>query len=166
MFCDEAYANSPDDLAHWQRLRRGEPVSGRFERRAASDEPVWLEASYNPVFDESGRPRKFIELAADVSPASRRSRKRSPTPPRSNAPATTPTWPSRGCPACTRRLPRASTSRARPARSSTASTTAHRGRQRGGEPLGPAAGLSSKGRRGRARPPQLPKVPGRPVPQA
>ena len=27
MFCDEAYANSPDYLAHWQRLRRGEPVS-------------------------------------------------------------------------------------------------------------------------------------------
>ena len=33
MFCDEAYANSAEYLAHWQRLRRGEPVSGRFERR-------------------------------------------------------------------------------------------------------------------------------------
>ena len=67
MFCDEAYANSAEYLAHWQRLRRGEPVSGRFERRDASGEPVWLEASYNPVFDQVGRPYKFIKLASDIS---------------------------------------------------------------------------------------------------
>lgn len=67
MFCDEAYANSPDYLAHWQRLRRGEPVSGRFERRDASGEPVWLEATYNPVFGPDGRVLRVVKLATDIS---------------------------------------------------------------------------------------------------
>ena len=67
MFCDEAYANSAEYLAHWQRLRRGEPVSGRFERRDASGEPVWLEATYNPVFGPDGRVLRVVKLATDIT---------------------------------------------------------------------------------------------------
>lgn len=67
MFCEAGYANSSDYLAHWQRLRRGEPVSGRFERRDASGEPVWLEATYNPVFGPDGRVLRVVKLATDIS---------------------------------------------------------------------------------------------------
>jgi len=67
MFCEAGYANSSDYLAHWQRLRRGEPVSGRFERRDASGEPVWLEATYNPVFGPDGRVLRVVKLATDIT---------------------------------------------------------------------------------------------------
>ncbi len=57
----------PSTRRFWERLRHGEYFSGRFRRVARNGRTVWLEASYNPVFDEVGRPYKFIKLASDIS---------------------------------------------------------------------------------------------------
>ena len=49
------------------RLNKGEYFTGKFERRNARGEVVWLEASYNPVFDESGTLIKFVKFATDIT---------------------------------------------------------------------------------------------------
>ena len=67
LFCDPEFAASNDYAQFWARLRHGEYFSGRFQRVARNSRRVWLEASYNPVLDEDGKPYKCIKFASDIS---------------------------------------------------------------------------------------------------
>lgn len=67
MLCEPQFVNSPEYSALWQRLRRGEFEKGRFKRRRSDGSEIWLEASYNPIFDESGKPYKIVKFATDVT---------------------------------------------------------------------------------------------------
>lgn len=67
MFCDAAFARSPDYLALWDRLSRGEFESGRFRRVTSSGGDIWIQSSYNPVLDLSGNPYKVIKIATDIT---------------------------------------------------------------------------------------------------
>ncbi|WP_319557779.1 PAS domain-containing methyl-accepting chemotaxis protein [Thiomicrorhabdus sp.] len=60
-------AGSSEYELFWKRLVQGEPVSGRFKRRKKHGQIIWLEASYNPVFDEQNRLSKFIKFATDIT---------------------------------------------------------------------------------------------------
>jgi len=72
MFCsDTFYAENPD---FWQQLARGEFKSGQFERRNAKGEIIWLEASYNPIFDDKGKVEKVIKFASDITASEERNR--------------------------------------------------------------------------------------------
>nr|MDJ0865945.1 STAS domain-containing protein [Myxococcota bacterium] len=51
----------------WQRLGRGEYDTGEFKRLAKDGREVWLQASYNPIFDMNGRPFKVVKFAADIT---------------------------------------------------------------------------------------------------
>ncbi|GLK79244.1 methyl-accepting chemotaxis protein [Methylopila turkensis] len=51
----------------WERLRRGEFVRAEFRRIASGGRVIWLQASYNPVFDRSGKPTKIVKIASDVT---------------------------------------------------------------------------------------------------
>lgn len=65
MFCKEDfYQNNPK---FWQTLASGQFFSGTFERINADRETLWLEATYNPVFDGSGKVVKVIKFATDVT---------------------------------------------------------------------------------------------------
>jgi methyl-accepting chemotaxis protein len=66
-FCEIEYAKSSDYKNFWGRLHKGEYFTGKFERRNGRGEVVWLEASYNPVFDESGKLIKFVKFATDIT---------------------------------------------------------------------------------------------------
>ena len=67
MFCDEAfYRDNPD---FWERLAGGAFRSGRFRRRRSNGDELWLEATYNPVFDHDGNVEKVIKFATDVTAA-------------------------------------------------------------------------------------------------
>ena len=57
----------------WEALRRGEYKSAEFRRLGKGGREVWIQASYNPVFDGSGRPVKVVKLAIDVTSAKLRS---------------------------------------------------------------------------------------------
>jgi len=72
MFCDADYARSPDYLALWERLGRGEFHAGEFRRVGKQGQDVWIQASYNPIFDSSGRPVKVVKFATDITEAKRR----------------------------------------------------------------------------------------------
>ncbi|KKB78416.1 chemotaxis protein [Devosia soli] len=67
MFCDPHYAASGDYKNFWTRLRAGEYVSAEFQRFGKGGKEVWIQASYNPIFDASGKVVKVIKFATDIS---------------------------------------------------------------------------------------------------
>lgn len=56
-----------DYKAFWDALRRGEYQAREFKRITKNGQAVWIEASYNPVFDRKGRPYKVVKVASDVT---------------------------------------------------------------------------------------------------
>ncbi len=67
IFCDPAYAKSPEYTALWHKLGQGEFEAAEFKRLAKGGKEIWLRASYNPVFDQEGRPVKIVKFATDVT---------------------------------------------------------------------------------------------------
>ncbi|MBI7168997.1 biofilm dispersion protein BdlA, partial [Pseudomonas aeruginosa] len=71
-FCEPGYRDGPQYADLWRRLNRGEYVTGQFRRVHRNGQPVWLEASYNPVYDADGKLFKVVKFASDVSDRMRR----------------------------------------------------------------------------------------------
>lgn len=69
MFCDPGYVRSLEYQAFWERLARGEFNTGEYRRIDKQGREVWIQASYNPIFDLDGRPLKVVKMASDVTPA-------------------------------------------------------------------------------------------------
>jgi methyl-accepting chemotaxis protein len=67
MFVEAAYAQSAEYRAFWEKLGRGEYDAGVYRRLGKGSREIWLQASYNPIFDASGRPVKVVKYASDVS---------------------------------------------------------------------------------------------------
>ena len=65
IFCYESfYQENPD---FWQKMANGQHFVGRFERKTAAGERIWLEASYSPVYDADGKVCKIIKIASDIT---------------------------------------------------------------------------------------------------
>jgi methyl-accepting chemotaxis protein len=60
LFVDAVYAKSPEYQMFWDRLRRGEFDAAQYKRIAKGGREVWIQASYNPVFDANGNPVKIV----------------------------------------------------------------------------------------------------------
>lgn len=67
IFIEADYRASRQYKEFWENLARGEFQAGEFCRIAKSGERVWIEASYNPIFDEAGKPFKVVKFASDVT---------------------------------------------------------------------------------------------------
>ena len=67
MFCLPEWRDSNDYRSHWQRLKNGEFILGRFERVNSRGQSIWLEASYNPVLDDEGNVVKVVKIAQDIT---------------------------------------------------------------------------------------------------
>ncbi len=67
MFCEPEESNSPGYQAFWDKLRRGEYVAERFKRIDAHGRVVWLEASYNPIFDAQDVLYKVVKFATVIT---------------------------------------------------------------------------------------------------
>jgi len=67
IFCEPGYAESPAYAEFWQKLSRGEYESDEFKRLAKDGTELWLQASYNPIFDADGRPLKVVKFASDIT---------------------------------------------------------------------------------------------------
>lgn len=67
MFVDSEYANSAEYREFWDVLSRGIFQAGEYKRINRHGEEVWIQASYNPIVDENGRPYKVIKYAADIT---------------------------------------------------------------------------------------------------
>jgi methyl-accepting chemotaxis protein len=73
IFCDPALTTTPEYLAFWDRLGRGAYESGEYARRTKDGREVWLQATYNPILDQTGKPLKIVKFASDVTEGKLRS---------------------------------------------------------------------------------------------
>jgi methyl-accepting chemotaxis protein len=69
MFASPEHANSPEYRAFWAKLNRGEFVAGKFQRCAKGGRDVWIQTSYNPIADRSGKVVKVVQFATDITQA-------------------------------------------------------------------------------------------------
>lgn len=67
IFCEDWYVNSPEYKKFWEKLNRGEFDSGEYKRIGKNDREVYIQATYNPIFDLNGKPMKVLKIAADVT---------------------------------------------------------------------------------------------------
>jgi methyl-accepting chemotaxis protein len=67
IFCDPGFTESPAYTEFWQKLGRGEYETDEFKRIAKDGTEIWLQASYNPIFDADGKLLKVVKFASDIS---------------------------------------------------------------------------------------------------
>lgn len=72
LFVDPAERSSPAYQAFWTRLAAGEAIQSEFRRLAKGGREIWLRGSYNPVRTRTGRVRKVVKFATDVTELSLR----------------------------------------------------------------------------------------------
>ncbi|MCA9008449.1 MAG: PAS domain-containing protein, partial [Planctomycetaceae bacterium] len=51
----------------WAKLNRGESVISEFRRIGNGGKEIWIQASYNPITDLSGKIFKVVEYASDIT---------------------------------------------------------------------------------------------------
>ncbi len=67
LFCEKAYCASPDYTTFWENLRKGIFNTGEYKRVKKDGTDIWIQASYNPIFDASGKPYRVVKFASDVT---------------------------------------------------------------------------------------------------
>jgi methyl-accepting chemotaxis protein len=67
LFVDPEYGKSPAYRAFWERLAQGEFDAGQYRRIGKGGREIWIQASYNPVFDAAGKPFKVVKFATDIT---------------------------------------------------------------------------------------------------
>ena len=75
IFMPPAEANTPDYEKFWSDLRAGQPQAAEFRRFGKGGKEIWIQASYNPVFDSDGSLWKITKFATDVTARKLDSRK-------------------------------------------------------------------------------------------
>ncbi|MGL6150669.1 MAG: methyl-accepting chemotaxis protein [Aeromonas sobria] len=65
LFCDDSFYREQPHF--WEDLAHGQLKSGLFLRRDSHGNELWLEATYNPIKDESGKVIKVVKFASDVT---------------------------------------------------------------------------------------------------
>jgi methyl-accepting chemotaxis protein len=67
IFVCEDYARSSEYEKFWDILRSGKYYKGEFERRKRDGSLINLQATYNPIFDETGTITKVMKVATDIT---------------------------------------------------------------------------------------------------
>ncbi len=67
IFVDEKTRDSDEYREFWERLKRGEYITGEYRRFGKNSREVWIQGSYNPILDASGKPYKVVKYAIDVT---------------------------------------------------------------------------------------------------
>ncbi|WP_100657321.1 methyl-accepting chemotaxis protein [Alteromonas flava] len=67
IFCEPSYVNSSEYSRFWAKLAAGEFFSGEFCRYTKDNQAIWIQATYNPIFDAAGKPIKVVKYATDIT---------------------------------------------------------------------------------------------------
>jgi methyl-accepting chemotaxis protein len=67
MFCDQTYAKSEAYRDFWKSLASGKFHSDEFIRYGKSGKAIWIQAAYNPIFNDRQEVYKVIKFATDVT---------------------------------------------------------------------------------------------------
>lgn len=68
MFAEPEFAASQEYKNFWNDLNEGKFQSAQYKRIGKNGKEVWIEASYNPIFDTNGKPFRVIKFATDLTP--------------------------------------------------------------------------------------------------
>ncbi len=69
MFCDPAEAESATYRQFWESLARGQFQAAEYRRLGKGGREVYIQATYNPVFDDTGEVVKVVKFATDITAA-------------------------------------------------------------------------------------------------
>jgi methyl-accepting chemotaxis protein len=67
LFVRREDAGSPAYRQFWSDLAEGRAKTGRFQRITKGGKPVWIQGSYFPILDNSGKPFKVVKYATDIT---------------------------------------------------------------------------------------------------
>ncbi|SEG29499.1 methyl-accepting chemotaxis protein [Bosea lathyri] len=67
MFVDPNESTGESYRRFWEKLAQGHYDDGQYLRFGKGDRPIWIQASYNPIFDALGKPYKVVKYAADIT---------------------------------------------------------------------------------------------------
>jgi len=67
IFIDSEFAKTMEYQDFWHNLNKGEYQSAQYKRIGKNGKEVWIEASYNPIFDMNGNLIKVVKLATDIT---------------------------------------------------------------------------------------------------
>jgi len=67
IFCTEEYSKSDEYKEFWSKLKNGDYVSSQFNRIKKDGEEIWLQATYNPIFDNDGQVIRVMKIAVDIT---------------------------------------------------------------------------------------------------
>ena len=67
IFVSYEYSKSDEYKIFWETLKAGKFYEGEFERKKIDGSPIYLQATYNPIFDENGTITKVMKIATDIS---------------------------------------------------------------------------------------------------
>lgn len=67
LFCNKDYTKSEEYSIFWKKLNEGEFFSGRFSRLDKNGKEIWLNATYNPIYDYNGKIYKIVKFATDIT---------------------------------------------------------------------------------------------------
>lgn len=67
MFVEPEYRQSAEYRMFWDKLNQGQYDAGEYRRIGKNGREIWIQASYNPIFDMNGKPYKVVKYATDVT---------------------------------------------------------------------------------------------------
>ncbi|OYU87379.1 MAG: histidine kinase [Bradyrhizobiaceae bacterium PARB1] len=67
LFVDQETRESVAYREFWGNLNKGHFQAAQYKRLAKGGREIWIEASYNPILDGSGKPFKVIKFATDIT---------------------------------------------------------------------------------------------------
>lgn len=67
IFVSYEYSNSEDYKQFWKKLKGGKFFGGEYERKKIDGSSVYLQATYNPIYNENGEITKIMKIASDVT---------------------------------------------------------------------------------------------------
>lgn len=73
MFVEPEEANNSEYRVFWERLGRGQFDAGEYKRLGRNNREIWIQATYNPIFDPKGNLIKVVKFASDVTESKLRS---------------------------------------------------------------------------------------------
>jgi PAS domain S-box-containing protein len=67
IFVSYEYSKSDDYKKFWEKLKSGDFFEGEFERKKMDGSPIYLQATYNPIINESNVITKVMKIATDIT---------------------------------------------------------------------------------------------------
>jgi methyl-accepting chemotaxis protein len=64
---DPTFASSPAYTELWNKLVQGGNDAGQYKRIAKNGAEVWIQASYNPIYDLNGKTCKIVNYTMDIT---------------------------------------------------------------------------------------------------